>query len=95
MHSFPHNASNVVMDSGMILILQHIGSVLSLVTNIKSLKMSGPPKTEGAGECEESDDPGPAAAALYGGVDEEDGRQLHQPAQRRARVHARAHRARS
>ena len=57
--------------------------------------MSGPPQTEGAGECEEGDDPGPAAAALYGGVDEEDGRQLHQPAQRRARVHARAHRARS
>ena len=57
--------------------------------------MRGPPQTEGAGECEESDDPGPAAAALYGGVDEEDGRQLHQPAQRRARVHARAHRARS
>ena len=27
-HSFPHNASNVVMDSGMILILQHIGSMI-------------------------------------------------------------------
>ena len=94
MHSFPHNASNVVMDSGMILILQHIGSVLSLVTTVK-MSNERPPQTEGAGECEESDDPGPAAAALYGGVDEEDGRQLHQPAQRRARVHARAHRARS
>ena len=62
---------------------------------VTTVKMSGPPQTEGAGECEEGDDPGPAAAALYGGVDEEDGRQLHQPAQRRARVHARAHRARS
>ena len=93
MHSLPHSASMVVADSGMILMLEMFGSFIWLRSKTKcDSKFS--PEAEEPPQRQEGDDRQLAAVGLDGVEDGEHGGELHEPAERRAKVDAGAHVAR-